>query len=31
VKNNFEKVVLGIIFISILPILIEYIKHRYRK
>jgi len=31
VKDNFEKVVLGIIFISILPILIEYIKHKYKK
>lgn len=27
VKNNFEKVVFGIIFISILPILFEYAKH----
>lgn len=31
VKNNFEKVVIGIILISLLPILIEYIKHKWGK
>ncbi|MFZ2151309.1 MAG: DedA family protein [Candidatus Absconditicoccaceae bacterium] len=31
VKNNFEKVVIGIILISLLPILIEYIKHKRSK
>ncbi len=31
VKNNFEKVVIGIILISLLPILIEYIKHKWSK
>jgi membrane-associated protein len=28
VKHHFEKVILGIIFISILPIVIEYVRHR---
>jgi membrane-associated protein len=28
VKNNFEKVLLGIIFISILPILWQFVKPR---
>jgi len=31
VKNNFEKVVIGIILISLLPIFIEYIKHKWGK
>ncbi len=31
VKNNFEKVVLGIIFISVLPIIISVIKESLRK
>lgn len=31
VKNNFELVVFGIIFLSLLPILYEYIKHRRSK
>jgi membrane-associated protein len=31
VKNNFSLVVLAIIFISILPGLIEYIRHRYQR
>lgn len=31
VKENFEKVVLVIIAISLLPLLIEYIKHKIRK
>jgi membrane-associated protein len=31
VKNNFSLVVLAIIFISILPGLIEFIRHRYRR
>ncbi len=31
VKNNFEKVVIGIILISLLPILMEYIKHKWSK
>jgi membrane-associated protein len=30
VKNNFEKVILGIIFISILPIIISYIKSKMK-
>ena len=29
IKNNFEYVVMGIVFISILPILTELIKHKY--
>jgi len=29
IKNNFEYVVIGIVFISVLPILTELIKHRY--
>ena len=29
VKNNFEYVILGIIFVSILPPIIEYLKHRF--
>jgi membrane-associated protein len=31
VKANFEVVVFGIIFVSILPIIIEFIKHRFAK
>lgn len=31
VKENFEIVILGIIFISILPIIIEFIRHRRKK
>lgn len=31
VKNNFEAVIFGIIFLSILPIIIEFIKHKTRK
>lgn len=31
VKDNFETVIFGIIFISILPIIIEAIKHRIKK
>lgn len=31
IKNNFELVVFGIIFLSILPIVFEYIKHKRRK
>lgn len=31
VKNNFELVVVGIIFISILPIIIEVIRNKAKK
>lgn len=31
VKNNFETVIFGIIFISILPIIFELLKHRFSK
>lgn len=31
VKNNFEMVIFGIIFLSIVPIIIEFIKHRFSK
>lgn len=31
VKNNFEKVVLLIIFISLIPVLFHYIKHKWSK
>lgn len=31
VKENFEIVILGIIFVSILPIIIEFIRHRRKK
>jgi membrane-associated protein len=31
VKENFEMVILGIIFVSILPIIIEFIRHRRKK
>ena len=31
IKNNFEKVILGIIFISVLPILISYFKSKMKK
>lgn len=31
VKENFEVVVFGIIFVSIVPIIIEFIKHRFAK
>lgn len=31
IKNNFELVVFGIIFLSILPIVFEYIKHKRKK
>ncbi len=31
VKKNFELVILAIIFISVLPIIIEYLKHRLEK
>ena len=31
IKEHFEKVVLLIIFVSILPIIIEYIKHKFKK
>ena len=29
IKDNFEYVVIGIVFISLLPILIEFVKHKY--
>ena len=31
VKENFEMVILGIIFVSVLPIIIEFIRHRRKK
>jgi membrane-associated protein len=31
VKNHFEIVVFGIIFVSILPVIIEFLKHRFSK
>jgi len=31
VKNNFETIIFGIIFISILPPIVEFIKFKYRK
>lgn len=31
IRNNIEKVAIGIVFISILPIIIEYFKHRAQK
>jgi membrane-associated protein len=31
VKENFEIVILGIIFVSVLPIIIEFIRHRRKK
>jgi membrane-associated protein len=31
VKENFEIVILGIIFVSILPIIIEFIRHRRKR
>ena len=31
VKENFEMVILGIIFVSVLPIIIEFIRHRIKK
>jgi len=31
VKNNFEKVVIGIILVSLIPIFVEYIKHKFCK
>jgi membrane-associated protein len=31
VKNNFTAVILGIIFVSIMPGLVEFIRHRYGK
>lgn len=31
VKNNFETVIFGIIFISVVPIIIEFVRHRFSK
>lgn len=31
VKNNFETVIFGIIFLSILPIIIEFVKHKWMR
>ncbi|HXH18268.1 MAG TPA: DedA family protein [Chitinophagales bacterium] len=31
VKRNFETVILAIIFISVLPMIVEFLKHRFRK
>jgi membrane-associated protein len=31
VKNNFEKVIFGIIFVSVLPIIVGVIKEKMRK
>ena len=29
IKNNFSLVTLGIVFVSILPVLVEYVRHRH--
>jgi membrane-associated protein len=31
VKNNFSLVTIGIVFVSMLPVLVEYVRHRRKR